>query len=218
MKDTNNARQYTRLDHLINGADQALRTVFGNPPTTERDDPAVDVQKSHLNAKQRRHSAGLMRVNHVGEVCAQALYQGQALTARDSKVRDAMSRAADEENDHLLWCRERVQELGSHTSYLNPIWYLGSLSLGLIAGAAGDKWSLGFVAETERQVVKHLDKHYSELPEQDNKSRAVVAQMKIDEAKHASMAVASGAAELPVPVKQAMRLMSKIMTTTAYYI
>jgi ubiquinone biosynthesis monooxygenase Coq7 len=165
-----------------------------------------------------RVSAALMRVNHAGEVAAQALYQGQGMTARDPAVRDAMQQAAREEIDHLVWCRQRVEQLGSRTSYLNPVWYLGSFSLGALAGALGDKWSLGFLAETEHQVVRHLDTHLERLPEIDMKSAAILRQMRQDELRHATTAVESGAAELPGPVKRMMRLCSRVMTGTAYLV
>jgi len=157
-------------------------------------------------------SAALMRVNHVGEVCAQALYQGQALTSRSADVREKMNEAAEEEIDHLNWCFRRIEQLDSHTSYLNPIWYLGSFALGVGAGLAGDRWSLGFLAETERQVVEHLESHLDRLPEEDTVSRAIVAQMAEDEAKHAEMAIDNGAAELPDMVKTAMKLTARVMT------
>jgi ubiquinone biosynthesis monooxygenase Coq7 len=159
-----------------------------------------------------------MRINHVGEVCAQALYQGQATTARLDTVRDKMERAAQEENDHLAWCEQRLEELDSHKSYMNPLWYAGSFAIGAAAGMAGDKWSLGFVVETERQVVRHLEKHLGRLPAQDEKSRAILEQMKVDEAHHATTALQAGGAELPAPIKTAMRISSKLMTTLAYKI
>ncbi len=160
----------------------------------------------------RDKSASLMRVNHVGEVCAQALYQGQALTSRSAEVRNKMNEAAEEEIDHLNWCYQRIEQLDSHTSYLNPLWYIGSFTLGLGAGLAGDKWSLGFLAETERQVVAHLESHLERLPEEDTISRAIVSQMAEDEARHADMAVENGAAELPELVKQAMKVTARFMT------
>lgn len=166
--------------------------------------------------KEKKHSAGLMRVNHTGEVCAQALYKGQAMTARSETIREQMQHSAREEEDHLAWCQQRLNELNSHTSYLNPLWYGGSLALGVVAGLAGDKWSLGFVAETERQVTKHLEEHLEQLPADDLESRRIVTQMRIDEQKHAHIACEAGAAELPQPIKLGMRLMSKIMTTITY--
>jgi len=211
-------RHFSKLDDLIISLDKALASVFGNPSGTGRKNPAAELDNPTLSEADARKSAGLMRVNHTGEVCAQALYQGQALTARSEDVRRSMKQSSDEENDHLGWCRNRLDELDSHTSYLNPIWYAGSFAIGVVAGLAGDKWSLGFVAETERQVVNHLDKHLAELPDQDNKSRAIVDQMKIDEGQHATHAVKAGAAELPEPVKKVMALTSKIMTKTAYWV
>ena len=197
--------------------DVGLRTVFGKPQVTERSDPADDVTEADLSDAERDLAARLMRINHAGEVAAQGLYQGQAMTAKLPHVRDKMERAALEENDHLAWCEKRTQELGSHTSFLNPVWYAGSLAIGAIAGAAGDKWSLGFVAETEHQVVRHLDDHLARLPEHDEKSRAILQQMMVDEGQHATHALAAGGAELPAPIKTVMGLTSKIMTRTAYW-
>jgi len=211
-------RHYTFADQVALGLDQALRTVFGKPKVTERSNPADDIPEAEMDAAQQQHVAGLMRVNHVGEVCAQALYQGQAMTAKLDTVRESMQRAADEENDHLAWCEQRIDELGSHKSLLNPLWYMGSFGLGAAAGLAGDKWSLGFVAETEHQVVRHLDEHLAQLPEQDARSRAILEQMKEDEGRHATTALEAGGAELPEPIRQAMKFTSKIMTTTAYRI
>lgn len=210
-----NRPQLDRVDQLISQFDQALRTVFGRPATTERGNPAVNVAEAALSEEERRLAAALMRVNHAGEVAAQALYQGQAITARDEKVRAKLERAALEENDHLQWCDERVKELGGHTSYLNPLWYAGSLAIGVAAGIAGDKWSLGFLVETEKQVEAHLDGHLQQLPAQDARSRAVVAQMRTDEIQHAQTALQAGAAPLPEPLKQLMRVTSKAMTATA---
>jgi ubiquinone biosynthesis monooxygenase Coq7 len=211
-------RRFSPFDHAIINLDQGLRTLFGKPEVTERANPAADSAESELSDSERKHAAGLMRVNHTGEVCAQALYQGQALTARKSDVRQTMQRAAQEENDHLDWCDLRLKELDSHKSLLNPLWYGGSLAIGAIAGVAGDKWSLGFVVETERQVEKHLDEHLVDLPAQDERSRVIVAQMKEDEAHHADTALQAGGAELPGPIKQVMALTSKVMTKTAYRI
>jgi len=212
------SRNFTFADQVALGFDQALRTVFGKPKVTERSNPAVDIPEAEMDTSQQQHVAGLMRVNHVGEVCAQALYQGQAMTAKLDTVRESMQRAADEENDHLAWCEQRIEELGSHKSLLNPFWYTWSFGLGAAAGLAGDKWSLGFVAETENQVVRHLDEHLAQLPEQDERSRAILEQMKEDEGRHATTALEAGGAELPEPIKQAMKFTSKIMTTTAYRI
>ena len=211
-------RTYTSFDQLLGGLDQALRTVFGPPPEAQRPSPAATLPEADLDAAQRELAARLMRINHAGEICAQALYQGQAATAQLPNVRDKMEQAAAEENDHLAWTAERLREFGSHTSYLNPLWYAGSFAIGAAAGLMGDKWSLGFVVETERQVVKHLDGHLEQLASADEKSRAILDQMREDEGKHATVAIESGAAALPEPVRQTMRLMSKVMTTTAYWI
>jgi len=212
-------RNFTFADRMALGMDQALRTVFGKPQVTERSNPSENITETEtLSESEQKHIAGLMRINHVGEVCAQALYQGQAMTAKLDTVRESMQRAADEENDHLAWCEQRLDELHSHKSLLNPLWYAGSFGLGALAGLAGDKWSLGFVAETEHQVVAHLDEHLAQLPEQDERSRAILEQMKQDEGRHATVALDAGGAELPMPIKQAMKLTSKIMTSTAYKI
>ena len=212
------SRNYSPFDQLLMQVDKAVRTVFGSAPTTERSNPADAYPDTELNAEEQRRVAGLMRVNHAGEVSAQALYQGQAVTAKLAEVRGKMERAALEENDHLAWCEQRLGDLGSHTSILNPLWFAGSFAIGALAGRAGDKWSLGFVVETERQVVKHLEEHLKRLPAQDQKSRAILEQMKEDEAHHATTALQAGGAELPEPVKQLMKLTSKVMTTTAYYL
>ncbi len=210
-------RHYSFADHLIGHLDQALRTVFG-PPPCQRPSPADAVPEGVLSDAERAEAGRLMRVDHAGEICAQALYQGQALTAQRAALRAKLEQAAAEENDHLAWTEARVKELGTHTSYLNPCWYLGSLLIGAAAGLAGDKWSLGFLAETERQVVRHLEDHLARLPAADAKSRAIFAQMKEDEAKHATTALEAGAAELPEPVRRLMRLASRVMTTTAFWI
>lgn len=211
-------RDYSISDKLCMQLDVALRTVFGKPQITERENPAKYIKEQALSQEQTRHSQGYMRVNHCGEVCAQALYQGQALTARDKTIQQQMQTAAIEENDHLAWCESRLTELHSHTSYLNPIWYMGSLLLGIAAGIAGDKWSLGFLAETERQVTSHLHSHLEALPENDRKSIAIVEQMAFDEKQHAETAVKAGAADLPEAIKKLMRITAKAMTMTAYYI
>lgn len=195
-----------------------LRTVSGNTQHAQRLSPASNADKSELTEHKRKHVAGLMRINHTGEVCAQALYKGQALTAKSEKVRKNMEQAANEEVDHLVWCEERLKELDDHVSYLNPMWYALSFSLGAIAGALGDSWSLGFVKETEDQVCKHLDEHLDQVPLNDQATRSVLLQMREDEAKHAHMAKHEGARELPENAKGAMTLMSKIMTKTTYYI
>ncbi len=213
-----NDRSYTSLDKLIANVDNAMRTIFGQPHLTERPNPAEHIADAEMSTQEKRHAAGLMRVNHAGEVSAQGLYSGQALTARLPEVREKMERAALEENDHLDWCECRLKELGSRKSLLNPLWYCGSFAIGATAGLAGDKWSLGFVAETEHQVIKHLDSHLHSLPQQDAKSRAVLEQMREDEAHHATVALQHGGAALPAPVKKLMGLTSKLMTTLAYKI
>ena len=210
--------QKTPLDQLLIGFGQALTTLFGQPPSTGRVDPAQSVEEPSLSDAERLLSGALMRVNHTGEVCAQALYQGQALTARNPELRLAMQSASDEENDHLLWTAARVRALNTHTSYLNPLWYGGSFALGALAGLAGDRWSLGFLAETERQVVSHLEGHLNRLPEHDGPSRAVLEVMKQDEARHATTAVEAGARELPLAAKKLMQLGSRVMPKTAFYI
>lgn len=213
-----NSRHYTPQDNLIGQFDTALRTLFGRPQTTERANPSETAPEPVLAEAARDEAARLMRINHTGEVCAQALYQGQALTAKLDTVRERMERAAREENDHLAWCEQRVQELGSHTSLLNPVFYTGSFAIGAIAGAIGDQWSLGFVAETEKQVIEHLDEHLQRLDEQDQRSRAILEQMKIDEARHGNTALEAGGAPLPQPVRRLMKLTSKIMTGSVYWI
>ncbi len=212
------ARHYSPADHLIRHIDVGLRTLFGAPRVTERPNPAHDIPEAELSEAERRLSGALMRVDHAGEVAAQGLYEGQALTARLPEVREKMQRAAQEENDHLAWCEERAHELGSHVSYLNPLWYFGSLGIGAAAGLAGDRWSLGFVAETERQVIRHLDEHLTRLPAADARSRAILEQMREDEAHHATLALEAGGAELPGPVKKLMGFASKVMTRTTYWI
>lgn len=211
-----NTRHYSPLDRLILNFDQALRTVAGRPLVTDRPNPADARAETDLSEAEREESARLMRINHAGEVAAQALYQGQALTARLEEVRGRMELAAREENDHLEWCEQRVRELGGRTSLLNPFWYLGSFAIGATAGAVGDKWSLGFVAETENQVIRHLEEHLRRISPRDDKSRAILEQMKEDEAHHGATAKNAGGADLPAPVRGLMQLMSKVMTTTAY--
>lgn len=203
---------------MVIGLDKALRTMFATP-IARRPYPAdthgADAAAESLSPEDARRSGALMRVNHAGEVCAQALYQGQGLTARSGRVRRAMQQAADEENDHLAWCQERLDELGDHKSRLTPAWFLGSFTMGGLAGAFGDRWSLGFLAETERQVVRHLEGHLRRLPAGDERSRRIVEQMKTDEGEHASQAVSAGGRELPGVVKKAMHAVSRVMTTTA---
>lgn len=210
-------RHYRFTDHLINGFDQALRSLVPGSTQAERPTPALEAH-SHLSVNQARHVAGLMRVNHSGEVCAQALYQGQALTARLPKVKEEMQQAAREEQDHLAWCEQRLSELDSMPSLLNPLWYGLSYSMGALAGLAGDEYSLGFVAETEKQVSAHLASHLNQLPETDARTRAVLQQMNEDELHHRDTALAAGAKELPLPVKTAMGVIAKTMTKTSYYL
>jgi ubiquinone biosynthesis monooxygenase Coq7 len=212
------ARQYSPIDRFLMLVDRGLRTVFGQPEVSGRPDPAAACAEAELSDAERLEAARLMRVNHAGEVAAQALYQGQALTARLPHVRDKMEQAAREENDHLDWCARRSRELGGHTSVLNPLWYAGSLAIGAAAGWAGDKWSLGFIVETERQVVRHLEGHLRRLSPRDRKSRAILEQMKIDESHHATTALNAGGMPLPAPVRGLMALSSKVMTKTAYWI
>jgi len=210
-------RQYSKLDQFLNIFDTGLRSFAGeNHPA--RPDPSAQKTNKSLSADEQQLSGRLMRVNHAGEVAAQGLYQGQALTASLPHVRDQMQHAAQEETDHLAWCARRTQALDTHTSRLDPLWYTGSVIIGASAGYLGDKWSLGFVAETERQVVNHLNKHLDKLPENDEKSRAILEQMKIDEQHHATLATNAGGAELPLPVRQLMKLASKVMTKTAFWL
>ena len=211
-------RRLTPIDQILINADHALRTLFGRPQTTERPNPAEDIPEADLTDEQRRHVARLMRINHTGEVCAQALYQGQALTAKLPDTRKRLERSAKEENDHLAWCAARLEDLGDRKSLLNPLWYAGSFAMGAAAGLAGDKWSLGFVVETERQVEDHLDEHLAQIPSDDEKTRTILEQMKADEVHHAQIAHAAGGAELPAPIRSAMRLTSKVMTGTVYWV
>lgn len=211
-------RNSSPIDSIIGVADNALKTLFGGYQATERKNPADSTEQDDLSDKETKHAAGLMRINHCGEVCAQALYQGQALTAKLPDIREKMIQAAAEENDHLSWCSNRLEELDSHTSLLNPLWYVSSFSIGAIAGILGDKWSLGFVAETEHQVVRHLENHLETLPESDSKSREIIKQMKVDELQHATQAEQAGGSQLPMPIKQAMKGMAKVMTKTTYWI
>ena len=206
------------IDSFIMEFDTALRSVVGGA-NAQRSTPGANLGgNSGLNAVERKHAAGLMRVNHVGEVCAQALYQSQKLVARNPEIQGMLDHSGQEEMDHLAWCETRLQELGSHTSYLNPLWYAGSFAIGLAAGLAGDKWSLGFVAETEKQVENHLESHLEKLPKDDQRSRAIVDQMRIDEIAHGQAAKNAGGVDLPEPIQKIMQVMSKVMTTTAYKI
>jgi ubiquinone biosynthesis monooxygenase Coq7 len=212
-----NARSINPLDHLIVGMDKALRVIAG-VASASRPTPAAHAADGQLDASEQRHAAGLMRVNHVGEVCAQALYNSQARFAKSDQMRAQFAQAGREEEDHLAWTAQRLAELGSQPSLLNPLWYAGAYALGTVAAQLGDARSLGFVVETERQVEEHLNGHLSQLPPQDAKSRAIVEQMRTDEAAHGAAAKDMGAIEAPVPVKTAMAAMAKVMTTTAYYI
>ena len=203
------------IDRAIVEFDKALRTVFA-PARSVRPVPGEALPEAELDEAERRHAAALMRINHVGEICAQALYQGQAMMSRDPSIREALRQASHEETEHLAWTEHRIAELGGRKSLLNPLWYGGALTIGLLAGRLGDRWNLGFLAETERQVENHLKGHLETLPAQDQKSRAIVEQMKTDEVEHAETAVKLGANELPAPIKGAMRLASKVMTTLTY--
>ncbi|SRR5690554_1767521 len=211
-------RHYSPIDRLLLQADTALRTLIPNSSHASRPSPAVLEPQSNLDAEQTQHIAGLMRINHTGEVCAQALYQGQALTASLPDVREKMEQAAQEEVDHLVWCEQRIRELGSQPSLLNPLFYGLSFAIGAGAGALSDKVSLGFVAATEDQVCKHLDDHLQQIPESDRKSRAILEQMRIDEAAHADSALEAGGYRFPAPIKFGMRLMAKVMTHSTYRI
>ncbi|WP_439887343.1 2-polyprenyl-3-methyl-6-methoxy-1,4-benzoquinone monooxygenase [Pseudomonas sp. MBLB4123] len=213
-----NDRHYSPVDRLLLQADMALRTLLPFSGQPSRPSPAVVQNETELDAEQARHIAGLMRINHTGEVCAQALYQGQALTAKLPEVRAAMEHAADEEIDHLAWCEQRIRQLGSQPSVLNPLFYGLSFGVGAVAGLISDRVSLGFVAATEDQVVKHLDEHLQQLPPADEKSRAILEQMREDEAQHATSALEAGGLRFPAPVKFGMTLLSKVMTKSTYRI
>jgi ubiquinone biosynthesis monooxygenase Coq7 len=205
------------LDDLIVAFDRGLRTVFA-PAQSLRPVPGEELAEAELADESRAHAAALMRVNHTGEICAQALYQGQALTARNPRAREALERAAQEETEHLAWTERRIEALGGRKSLLNPAFYAGSFAMGALAGLLGDRWNLGFLAETERQVVRHLEGHLQRLPAADEKSRAVLEKMREDEARHATSAITHGGGELPEPAKLAMRLSSKVMTGVAYWL
>jgi len=211
-------RQLTPLDRLLASANNALRTVAAPAGHSARSNPAENIIDADLDAQQKRHAAGLMRINHAGEVAAQALYQGHAAVARDKDIEEQMQRAADEEFDHLAWCEQRINELGEDVSKLSPFWYAGAFAIGAASGVLGDKWSLGFIAETERQVCAHLDSHLDSLPEKDAKSRAIVEQMRDEEEEHGENAIDAGAAELPAPVRRLMQVTAKVMTKTAYWV
>lgn len=206
------------VDQVLTEVDKGLRTVFAQAHT-QRPYPDADLVESNaLSAAEKKHAAALMRVNHVGEVCAQALYNGQALTSNQPETVAALQHAAQEETEHLAWCEKRIKELGGRKSLLNPLWYSGAFAMGTMAGALGNRWNMGFLAETEHQVGEHLQSHLSKLPVDDVKSRAIVTQMQADEAEHADMALQNGGAQLPPPVKWAMRAAAKVMTTTVYRI
>ncbi len=210
-------RHFTKFDQMINSFDQALRSLVPGATSAHRENPASDLD-TKLSINEARHVAGLMRVNHSGEVCAQALYHGQALTAKLPNVRLEMQQAAIEEQDHLAWCEDRLSELSSVPSLLNPVWYGLSFVMGATAGIAGDKYSLGFVAETEKQVSQHLLDHIAQLPEQDVRSKAILEQMNVDELHHRDTALKAGGVDLPAPVRILMTAISKTMTKTSYYI
>jgi ubiquinone biosynthesis monooxygenase Coq7 len=206
------------IDRLIINLDVSLRAITGSITSSSRDNPAKEIKSEiqDLSLEERQHVIGLMRVDHSGEVCAQALYQGQAWIARSKEVQEKLRQSAVEENDHLAWTQERIHELGGEVSYLNPLWYVGSFAVGVTAGILGDKWNLGFLAETEKQVAKHLDNHINALPENDLRSRKILEQMREDELHHATVAIENGGVALPHIVKTTMTLMSKVMTTLAY--
>lgn len=206
------------VDNLIVNFQQGLRSFAQTPLAANRPMPGQELAEDTLNTTQKKLSLGLMRVNHSGEICAQALYQGQAWTARSQTVKTKLQQSAEEEIDHLAWCQQRINALGGRNSYLNLLWYLGSLTIGSTAGLIGDRWSLGFLAETERQVVEHLESHLQRLPTDDYKSRKIIEQMIIDESEHANIAVNNGAQELPSPIKRLMRLCSKVMTKLSFYL
>lgn len=210
-------RHLTKTDHLLSQVNHALTTLFVCVKT-QRENPASSVEEQELSEKERRQSEGFMRVNHTGEVCAQALYRGQILTCQSEKTRNMLTHSCDEETDHLTWTEERLIGLNGRKSYLNTFWYLNSFFMGIFAGLAGDKWSLGFVEETEIQVDKHLQNHLDQLSDKDKKSRAIINQMRQDEASHADAAVKAGGAQLPPPIKMLMTLHAKVMTTTAYWL
>jgi 3-demethoxyubiquinol 3-hydroxylase len=213
MSTTDNRNHYSMADRLILQLDQALHTLVPGSSHARRSSPGAKAEDSDLSDAERLLAAALMRINHTGEVCAQALYQGQSLTARLPDVRDTMNHAAAEEVDHLAWCETRLKELDSRPSVFNPAFYALSFGLGAVAGAIGDKWSLGFVGETEKQVCEHLEEHLTQLPAQDHKSRAVIQQMIVDEKKHGDSAMAAGGAELPLPITAGMKLMAGVMKT-----
>jgi ubiquinone biosynthesis monooxygenase Coq7 len=210
-------RQLSPLDRFLSGLDNALRNAAPSPTRASRPNPAADIADNDLSDKEKKHAAALMRVNHAGEIAAQGLYQGHAALARDAHIELQMKQAAEEELDHLGWCEERLDELGERPSQLRPVWYAGAFTIGVVSGVLGDKWSLGFIEETEKQVAEHLTGHLQRLPEDDAKSRAIVAQMRDEEEQHGANANKAGAAPLPLPARQLMRTCAKIMTRTAYW-
>lgn len=209
-------RHLTRLDRLLAGANNALRTVAAPAGRPARPNPAADLAEADLDEAQKSHAAGLMRVNHAGEVAAQGLYQGHAAVARDPSIEEQIQRAAEEEFDHLAWCEQRLAELDEKPSLLSPAWYMGAFLIGAASGVLGDKWSLGFIAETEKQVCDHLESHLDRLPDEDARSRAIVTQMRDEEQEHGDNAREAGAADLPEPVRRLMKLTARVMTSTAY--
>lgn len=206
-----------KLDTLIIEFDTGLRTLLAKPHSA-RAHPDATIADTDLSDAEKKQASALMRVNHTGEVCAQALYSGQSLTAHNTQTADALKQAAREETEHLAWCETRIAQLGGRTSVLNPLFYIASFSMGAIAGAVGDKWSLGFVEETEKQVGAHLASHLEKLPQADQKTRKIIEQMQLDEAKHASEAKQHGAANLPAPIKFLMKQASRLMTSSTYYL
>jgi ubiquinone biosynthesis monooxygenase Coq7 len=212
------SRELTPIDRVLAGVDNALRTIAAPAGRTTRESPANAVEAAELSTQEKAHAAGLMRVNHSGEVAAQGLYQGHAAVARDPAIESQMQHAADEELDHLSWCEQRLTELGSGPSRLSPVWYAGAFAIGAVSGALGDRWGLGFIAETERQVCDHLTSHLDDLPIEDGKSRAVVEKMRDEEQEHGENAKNAGAAILPPPVRRLMQVTAKVMTKTAYWV
>lgn len=212
-----NERRFTRIDRFVSGIDEVLRGMAGTPASSNRPNPGARIGTGTLTAKERRHAAGLMRVNHAGEVAAQGLYHGHGIVARDLGVTRQMQAAAAEERDHLAWCEQRLRELDARPSRLRPVWYAGAWLIGAASGVLGDRWSLGFVEETERQVAEHLSGHLDRLPTDDARSRAIVMQMRADEERHGAEARTAGAGELPALVRRLMRVSAKVMTRTSYH-
>lgn len=211
-----NERRLTRIDRFVSGVDDILRGIAGTPANPNRPNPGARVRTGTLGANERRHAAGLMRVNHAGEVAAQGLYHGHGAIARDPAIARQMQAAAADERDHLAWCEQRLRELDARPSRLRPVWYAGAWLIGAASGLLGDRWSLGFVEETERQVAEHLGGHLDRLPADDARSRAIVTQMRADEERHGAEARTAGAGELPAPVRRLMRMTAKVMTRTSY--